>query len=203
MLDRNVARKLTIEDLNNYDGPSYYLSHHDILKAESSTSCRIVFNTSFGFQNHILNEYWAKGPKLLNNLIGILLRFREGKVAVTCDIKKMYHAVKIGLLDQLTYRFLWRDYETQRTPDTYVMTSVSFGDRPPGNIAITDLRKTAEMGKDEFAVAEQVVIKNTYMDDIIDSFDIHKKVEEITYDIDKLIRRGKSLKIKNELFPQQ
>ena len=144
MIDRNVAQKLTIEELNSYEGPFYYLSHHNVLKAESSTPCRIVFNSSFKFQNHILNEYWAKGPNLLNNLIGILLRFREGLVAVTGDIKKIYHIVKIGILDQHTHRFLWQDCETQRTPDTYVMTSVSFGDRPAGNIAITALRKTAE-----------------------------------------------------------
>ena len=109
---------------------------------------------------------------------------------MTGDIKKMYHVVKIGILDQHTHRFLWRDCETQRTPDTYVMTSVSFGDRPAGNIAITALRKMAEMGKDEFAEAAEVFIK-THMDDIIDSFDSHKKVEEITSDIDRLIRRGK------------
>ena len=42
------------------------------------------------------------------------------------------------------------------------MTSVSFDDRPAGNIAITALRETAEMGKDEFAEAAEVVIKHIY-----------------------------------------
>ena len=41
----------------------------------------------------------------------------------------------------------------QREPDTYVMKSVSFGDKPAGNIAIIALNKTAEMSKSEFPEA--------------------------------------------------
>ena len=60
----------------------------------------------------------------------------------------MYHAVKLSVLDQHTHRFLWRDLETHRSPDTYIMTSVSFGDKPAGNIAIAALHKAAEMSKE-------------------------------------------------------
>ena len=77
-----------------------------------------------------MNDYWAKGPQLLNSLIGILLRFRECEIAITGDIKKMYHAVKITELDQHMHRFLWRDMNQKIEPDVYVMTSVSFGNRP-------------------------------------------------------------------------
>ena len=62
---------------------------------------------------------------------------------MTADIKKMYHAVKTLEQDQHTHRFFWRDMDTTRNPDTYVATSVSFGDRPSGNIATMALRKTA------------------------------------------------------------
>ena len=144
-MDRKVARILTEEEMNTYDGPYYYISHHEILKENSSTPCRIVFDTSAKFMNHCLNDYWAKGAKLVNNLIGVLLRFRENKIAISGDIKKMYHAVKLSLMDQHTHRFLWRNLELHRKPDVYVMTSVSFGDRPAGNIAMAALRKTAEM----------------------------------------------------------
>ena len=51
----------------------------------------------------------------------------------------MHHAVKITELDQHTHRFLWRDMNQKIEPDVNVMTSVSFGDRPAGNIAIMAL----------------------------------------------------------------
>ena len=106
MVQRGVARKLTKEELNNYKGPIYYISHHEVLKPDSkSTPVRIVFNSSANYMGHVLNEYWAKGPDLLNSLLGILARFRENEVAFIGDITKMYHTVKTTVLDQHTHRF--------------------------------------------------------------------------------------------------
>ena len=139
---------------------------------------------------HVLNEYWAKGPDLLNNILGVLLRFREYEVAFIGDIKKMYHTVATNVLDQHTHRFLWRDMETTKEPDIYVIQRVSFGDKPSGAIATVALRKTAEMGKDQFPEASQVILNNTYMDDIIDSVNNRTKAKQITDDIEKLLNKG-------------
>ena len=62
--------------------------------------------------------------------------------------EKMYHAAKIDSIDQHTHRLLWRNMEIEREPDVCVITSVSFEDKPAGNIATLALRKTAEMGKE-------------------------------------------------------
>ena len=157
MVNRGVARKLTKTELRNYKGPIHYISHHEVLKPDSkSTPVRIVFNSSAKYMGHVLNEYWAKGPDLLNNILGVLLRFREYEVAFIGDIKKMYHTVATNVLDQHTHRFLWRDMETTQEPDIYVIQRVSFGDKPSGAIATVALRKTAEMGKDQFPEASQV-----------------------------------------------
>jgi hypothetical protein len=53
----------------------------------------------------------------------------------------------MSVLDQHTHRFLWRDVSQDSGTSTYVMTSVSFGDKTAGNIATVALRKTAEMQK--------------------------------------------------------
>ena len=104
MVQRGVARKLTKEELINYKGPIHYISHHEVLKPDSkSTPVRIVFNSSANYMGHVLNEYRAKGPDLLNSLLGILVRFRENEVAFIGDIKKMYHTVKTTVLDQHTH----------------------------------------------------------------------------------------------------
>ena len=87
MVDREVARKLTLKELKEYKGPIHYISHHEVLKPDSkSTPVRIVFNSSARYMGHALNDYWAKGPHLLNDLLGILIRFRENKISTIATV---------------------------------------------------------------------------------------------------------------------
>ena len=43
----------------------------------------------------------------MNDLLGVLLRFREGKIAVVADIKSMFHQVRMREADRDVLRFLW------------------------------------------------------------------------------------------------
>ena len=145
MKEMNFSRKLSDEEIQDYKGPVHYISHHAVLRPDNtSTPVRIVFNSYSTYQGHRLNDYWMKGPDLLNGLFGVILRFRENKVAITADISKMYHRVLIPLEDQHVHRFLWRDLEIDRPPDTYVMNVLTFGDKPAPAMAQVALRKTAE-----------------------------------------------------------
>ena len=139
-LERKVAKRISDEELVKYKGPVFYLAHHAVVKEDSkSTPCRVVFNSSAKMFGYVINDYWAKGPNLLTNLFGILIRFSEERCAILCDIKKMFHAIKISELDQNTHRFLWRNLNMDRKPDDYAMLSVSFGDKPSAGIAIMAL----------------------------------------------------------------
>ena len=108
MVDMNFARKLSKEELDNYNGPVHYIPHHAVLKPESkSTPVRIVFNSSSEYQGHKLNDYWMKGPDLLNDLVGVFLRFIEREIAVVADISKMHHRILIPeCSDQHVHRYL-------------------------------------------------------------------------------------------------
>ena len=131
MIYRNAAQKLTNNEVNSYEGPVHYISHHEILKPGSkSTPLRIVFHSSASFMGHVLNNYWMKGPKVLNDLLSVLLKFLENKVALVGDISKMYNSVRLSTRDQHTHRFLWRNVDTSVSPDHYTLTCVPFGDRP-------------------------------------------------------------------------
>jgi len=140
-------KKLSQTELKNYKGPIHCISHHEVLMPDyKSTPGRIVFNSSTCCMGHILNDYWAKGPHLLNDLLGVLIRFRETNIAMIGDIKKMYHTVKIKTIEQHTHRFLWRDMDTGRPPDMYVIQKVSFGDKPSGTCATVALKKNSRSG---------------------------------------------------------
>ena len=187
MSSRKVAYKLSSKEIEEYVGPIYYIAHHKVLKNESASApCRIVFDASEKFGEYILNNFWAKGPDLINNLLGVLLRFREGEVAATGDIRKMYHAIKITHIDQHTHRFPWRGMNLSIEQEIYALSSVSFGDRPAGNIAMIALWKTAQMGKEKYPDASNVILKNTYVDDIVESF----KDKGTAIKIDELIKPG-------------
>ena len=55
-----------------------------------------------------MNSHLVSGPDLLNNLVGIFMRFREEKVALSGDIEAMFNQVAVPPEDQAALRFLWR-----------------------------------------------------------------------------------------------
>lgn len=131
MINRGIAKKLTKKEMEEHKGPVEYIPHHEVLRPEStSTPVRIVFNSSASFMGHVLNDYWAKESNIMNALIAVLIRFRQKHTALSGDISKMYNAIKLSTHDQHTHRFVWRNLETHREPDHYVLMAVAFGDRP-------------------------------------------------------------------------
>ena len=202
MIDRGAARKLTKIEIKQYTGPVHYITHHAVIKPDHPTTpCRIVFNTSKNYHGHILNEYWAIGPYLINNMLGILLRFREDFVCVVGDIRKMYHSVNISEVDQHVHRFLWRNMNRNIPAETYVMNCVSFWDKPAGTIAQLALRKTADMKKDQYPNVWQIIHKNTYVDDILDSVPDVETAVTLSKNIDEALCEG-GFKVKYWLIPK-
>ena len=88
---------------------------------------------------------------------------------------------------------------TDRAPDTYVILRVSFGDKPFATIAMMALRKTAEMGSEQYPDAAKIVKDNTYMDDIIESTTDLPTAQKLMQDIETLIIKG-GFKLKEWIF---
>ena len=191
MEQMNFARKISPEEAREYRGPVHYISHHAVVRPEKkSTPLRIVYNSSSSYQGHHLNDYWLKGPDLLNNLFGVILRFRENPVAIHGDISKMYHRVLIPEVDQHVHRYVWRDMEVDRDPDTYVKTVLTFGDKPAPAMAQTALKKTADENRDSYPEAASSLKKNSYMDDICDSVKTVDKAKKLTNDLNQVLETG-------------
>ena len=191
MESMNFARKLTKNEIKSWKGPVHYVAHHAVVRPEKKTTpVRIVFNSSASYNGHCLNDYWYKGPDVLNNLFGVILRFREREIAVVGDISKMYHMIAIPLSDQHVHRFLWRNLETDREPDVYAKTVLTFGDRPSPTMATVAMHKTAELKEDCKPKAAEAIKKNTYMDDVCDSQASVEEAKELTSDIDEVLDAG-------------
>ena len=191
MLERGVAMKLSEEDFKAHKGPVKYISHHEVMKKDSiSTPCRIVFNASAKYKGICLNDCWAKGPNVMNNMLGVLIRFREGKIALAGDIRKMYHSVHLSETDQHMHRFLWRNLDINAKIETYIFTRVCFGDKPAGTIATVALRKTADEYSMKYPRASDTIKNNTYVDDILDSVDEYSLYNMLKVQIKEILQSG-------------
>ena len=102
----------------------------------------------------------------MNNLIGILLPWREEQVALVGNIRKMFHSIH---LKPLEHRFLWRDLETDQEPVVYVMTRVNMGDTPAPAISTEAMYKTADMFETDSPKAANLLNRSSSVADLIDS----------------------------------
>ena len=106
-----------------YESNVWYLPHHPVTSPNKPGKVRIVYDCAATHEGIALNQRIHQGPDLTNQLYGILLRFREGKVAVTADIEAMFHQVFVKPADRDVLRFLWwRDGDLNTSPATYRMT---------------------------------------------------------------------------------
>ena len=90
-----------------------------------------------------------KGPDLTNSLIGVLLRFRKGQIAIASDIEAMFYQIKMAPKDRDCLRFLWwPGGELSLDPEVYRMKVHLFGAKSSPSCATFCLRETArEFGK--------------------------------------------------------
>lgn len=192
MLIRGVARKLSKEEILGWSSAVFYISHLAVNNPRSnSTPVRIVFNSSQVYQGMSLNSCLAKGPDCyMNNLIGILLRWREEQIAFVGDIRKMFNSIHLKPLEQHCHRFLWRDLITDRDPDTYVMTRVNMGDTPAPAISTEAVYKTAEMFESDSPKAANLLKKSSYVDDLIDSQPSLPEAVVLAYESEQMLAKG-------------
>ena len=169
MVTRGVARIVPSKELESFKGTINYLPHLAAVNPRSqSTPVRIVFDASRAQGGGpSLNQILAKGPdRFLNNLAGVILNFRSGRIAVKGDVRKMYNCVKLTPEDSFTQCFLWRDMESDIEPRTYQVIVNNIGVKPAGAIATVALGKSTEIFSDKYPVTSQQLREKSYVDDI-------------------------------------
>lgn len=132
-----------IEDRDELDHPHQaYLPHLGVWK-KNGKDVRVVFDSAARYQGKSLNDCLLSGPALQNDLLDVLLRFREHEVAIVGDIEAMFSRVMMDPDDARYHRFLWRSSRSE-TISTYQMSGVVFGDTPSPCLAIRTLLRTSE-----------------------------------------------------------
>ena len=92
------------------DNFGHYLPHRHVIKENSTTVIRPVFDASAKEAQHpALNECLENGINLIEHIPSILLRFREGSIRVISDIRRASLQISVNAMDRDFMRFLWID----------------------------------------------------------------------------------------------
>ena len=145
----------------------WYLPLFGVYHPKKPDKIRGVFDASAKFDGIALNDVLLQGPDFINNLVGVLLRFRKNAVAVSADIQQMFYSFLVEEKDRDFLRFFWyADNDPTKEMIEYRMKVHVFGNRPSPSVANYGLRKTAEVSESEFgADVCRFVANDFYVDD--------------------------------------
>lgn len=180
-----------VETTATNDTSSYYIPHHAVLKPGSTTTkVRVVYDASSTSTNgKSLNDYLYPGPKLQQDLPGIIIRFRLHKVVFTTDIKQMFRQIVVTPEHRPYQRLLFR-FKPYDPVQTFEMSTVTFGQRSSPFLAIRTLHQLATDEAAKYPAVERLIRNDLYVDDVATGADCESNALQLQQDLIKVFNRG-------------
>jgi len=173
-------------------GRTWYLPHHPVFHPAKPGKIRVVFDCSAKFRGSSLNDHLLQGPDLTNSLVGVLIRFRQERVALMSDIESMFHQVKVRPEDCSALRFLWwPNGDLDKDPEELMMKVHLFGGISSPSCANFALRKTAHDHRQEVdPEIVSTVERNFYVDDCLKSVQTPHFAVRLVQELTELLKKG-------------
>ncbi|XP_013384334.1 uncharacterized protein LOC106154518 [Lingula anatina] len=189
-IEKGHARVLTEEDTTSE--VKWYVPHHPVFNPNKPNKVRVVFDCAARFGNTSLNDQLLQGPNLTSSLLGVLLRFRQERIAVVSDIEQMFHQVRVKPSDCGAFSFLWwPDGDLSKEPTDHQMLVHLFGASSSPSCASYALQKTAHDNRKDFDIhVIGSVYKNFYVDDLLKSVSGTEEAKSFISQITELMSRG-------------
>lgn len=150
---------------------------------------RLVWDAAAKVDNVSLNSVLLAGPDQLVSLSDILSRFQQRKNLICADIREMFHQIRIRESDQHSQRFLWRD-NTEEDLSTYVMQVMTFGSACSPSSAQYVKNLNAKDFQNQYPRAVESIIKNHYVDDLLDSVDTEAEAIRLAKEVRQIHAYG-------------
>ncbi|VDM64568.1 unnamed protein product [Angiostrongylus costaricensis] len=146
-----------------------------------------------------LNDVLHRGPVILSQLFGILLRFRIGRIAITSDVEKTFVQVRLHEDDRDATRCLWlHDYRLPPFPNnikTLRFTRVIFGLNTSPFLLAGTIHFHLDQYKEEAELVTQLK-DNLYVDNLVvtlddpeEAFQSYLRTKQIFNDLNMNLRR--------------
>ncbi|XP_008186007.1 uncharacterized protein LOC103310228 [Acyrthosiphon pisum] len=151
----------------------YFIPHHPVVKrCKEELKIRVVFDASATSSSGVsLNDCLVTGPKLQTEIGDVLLRSRLHKFVFTADITKMYRQIRLHEQDRVYQHKLWRNSPSDEVQE-YELCTLNLEDGP------------------EFPLVKDVLLVDTYVDDIFVGADTLEDILEAKIQIIGLLNRG-------------
>ncbi|XP_053686701.1 uncharacterized protein LOC128736247 [Sabethes cyaneus] len=172
---KGYAHRITPEEQSSTD-PSkvWYLPLGVVQNPKKPNKLRLIWDAKARVGGTSFNDMLLKGPDLLVSLMEVLLRFRQGNIAVVGDIKEMFHQIRIRDDDKQAQRFIFRQ-SPETEPQEYVMDVATFGASCSPSLAQFIKNKNASEFAGAFSRAAKAITQNHYVDDLLDSVDTEEE----------------------------
>ncbi|KAK0132488.1 Gag-Pro-Pol polyprotein [Merluccius polli] len=176
LVDARYVKKLSSSEVA--DVPESWYIPHQLVRHNGKD--RIVFDCSFSYQNQCLNSQLLPGPTLGPSLLGVLLRFRQHKIAISGDIKSMFHQVRLLPQDKPLLRFLWRDLDSRSPPTVYEWQVIPFGTTSSPCCAIYTLHRIAKDAQVDERITHSIH-QCFYVDNCLQSFPTPEEAKDLLH----------------------
>ncbi|XP_058839467.1 uncharacterized protein LOC131694941 [Topomyia yanbarensis] len=180
---KGYIRKLSKQEEAMHKGRSWYLPIFPVVNLNKPGKLRMVWDTAAKVGRVSLNSFLLKGPDQVTPLPNVLQRFREYRIAVSGDIREMFHQVQINNEDQHCQRFLWNDGILSDTPTVYIMQVMTFGASCSPSSAQYVKNLNAGRFKNQFPEAVEAICNGTYVDDMLYSVESEEEAVKLAQDV--------------------
>ena len=173
------------------EGERWYIPHHGVRHAKKPDKLRVVFDCSARYRETSLNDHLLCGPDMLNNLIGVLIRFRQHPIALMCDIEKMFHQFHVAEADRNYLRFLWwKQGDLKSRPSEFRMKVHLFGAASSPGCANFGLKYLAKVNADVYPQGSRFIMRDFYVDDGLASVESTKDAIQLAREARELCATG-------------
>ena len=144
---------------------SYFLPHFPVCRADKpSTKLRVVMDGKSEFHGLSLNKCVLPGPKVINSLFDVLVRFRRFPVAIVGDAKEMFLRLLLPPEDRAYHRFIYTPPGSDG-PVEFENLSHVFGNCGSLTNAVTTVKLQALREEHIHSLASDVVLRGSLVDD--------------------------------------
>lgn len=169
----------------------HYLPHRPVIKENSTTPIRPVFDASARIQNHpSLNQCLHCGPNLIELIPDILLRFRENKFGVLADIKKAFLQISIRKEDRDFLRFLWWSNPEQSELRIFRHARVVFGVKSSPFLLASVIEYHIKNDEEYDPELKQRLLRSFYVDNVVTSVRTEEELKRFITCSKNLMSKG-------------
>ena len=182
-VDKNYVRKVPLTNEEQW-----FLPHFPVMKEDrTTTKVRIVYDAAAKDEGKCLNDAILSGPKLQQDLVDVLIRFRSAPVAISADISQMFLQIQLKEDDRPYHRFLWRNFDQSKPPDVYEFQRLPFGNTASPFCAQYILHSHARSHAETHPEAADTVENSMYVDDVLDSRETTQEAKNLRRELSDML----------------